>query len=167
MVIDHQPFRFVGANVAVMYRDEDRAPDARDLASGRARSASKSCAFGLPVKADLTTSNRSADFNDWPRTHSFRKQPGEWNEAEFVFLDQVLAEAAKNNLRVQLCLTNWWRDTGGVTQYLRWAGINGADDDKFPTGINVEKAMQFYTQRDNASCFIASTSRRSSRVAIR
>jgi hypothetical protein len=40
---------------------------------------------------------------------------------------------------------NWWRDTGGVTQYLRWAGIEGSDDDKYPNGINIEKAMQFYT----------------------
>jgi len=28
---------------------------------------------------------------------------------------------------------------------LRWAGINGADDDKYPFGINDEKAMLFYT----------------------
>jgi len=46
---------------------------------------------------------------------------------------------------VQLCLANWWRDTGGVTQYLRWSGIDGADDDRYPFGINVEKAMQFYS----------------------
>jgi endo-1,4-beta-mannosidase len=64
----------------------------------------------------------------------------------FAFLDQVLAEA-RGNLRVQLCLVNWWRDTGGVTQYLRWAGVDGADDDKQPFGINVEKAMQFIRTR--------------------
>jgi hypothetical protein len=46
---------------------------------------------------------------------------------------------------VQLCLANWWRDTGGVTQYMRWAGIDGADDDKYPFGINNDKAMLFYT----------------------
>jgi mannan endo-1,4-beta-mannosidase len=86
-----------------------------------------------------------ADFNDWPRTHSFRPKPGEWNEAEFVHLDQVIAEAARNHIRVQLCLTNWWRDTGGITQYLRWAGVSGADDDQQPFGINKEIAMQFYT----------------------
>ena len=56
-----------------------------------------------------------------------------------------MAEAARNGIRVQLCLTNWWRDTGGVTQYLRWAGVQGADDDKHPFGINKEIAMQFYT----------------------
>src|SRR5712692_530941 len=86
-----------------------------------------------------------ADYHDWPRTHSFRRKPDDWNEDEFAFLDLVLEQAAHNGLRVQLCLGNWWRDTGGVTQYLRWAGIEGADDDKSPFGINSEKAMQFYT----------------------
>jgi mannan endo-1,4-beta-mannosidase len=86
-----------------------------------------------------------ADFADWPRTHPFRWAPGQWNEESFVHLDHVLAEAQRNNLRVQLCLTNWWRDTGGVTQYLRWAGINDAADTRFPFGINPERAMLFYT----------------------
>jgi len=40
---------------------------------------------------------------------------------------------------------NWWRDTGGVTQYLRWAGITDAADEKFRVGINTERAMLFYT----------------------
>jgi mannan endo-1,4-beta-mannosidase len=86
-----------------------------------------------------------ADFEDWPRHHSFRLAPGQWNEEAFVHLDKVIAEAAKNNIYVQLCLTNWWRDTGGVTQYLRWAGINDAADDSYKFGINNERAFLFYT----------------------
>lgn len=143
--VDGRPFRFVGANVAIMYRDEDRArmPETLRQAAQAGIKVVRVWAFGEGGPNDIKPIG--ADFNDWPRNHSFRSKPGEWNEAEFVFLDQVLAEAARNNLRVQLCLTNWWRDTGGVTQYLRWAGINDADDDKAPFGINVEKAMQFYT----------------------
>jgi mannan endo-1,4-beta-mannosidase len=86
-----------------------------------------------------------ADLADWPRTHPLRWAPGKWNEEAFVHLDNVIAEAARNNLLVQLCLANWWRDTGGVTQYLRWAGITDAADEKFPFGINPERAMLFYT----------------------
>jgi mannan endo-1,4-beta-mannosidase len=86
-----------------------------------------------------------ADFEDWPRTHYFRRAPGEWNEDAFVHLDKVIAEAANNKIYVQLCLTNWWRDTGGVTQYLRWAGINDAADDSYKFGINNEKAILFYS----------------------
>jgi mannan endo-1,4-beta-mannosidase len=143
--VDGKPFRFVGANVAVMYRDEDRArmPETLQQAGQLGIKVVRVWASGEGGPNDVKPIG--ADFNDWPRTHSFRNKPDEWNEAEFVFLDRVLAEAARDGLRVQLCLANWWRDTGGVTQYLRWSGIAGADDDKQPFGINKEIAMQFYT----------------------
>jgi mannan endo-1,4-beta-mannosidase len=143
-VIDGKPFRFVGANVAVMYRDDDRAKMSETLrqAAQRGIKVVRVWASGEGGPNDVKP---ITDFRDWPRTHAFRNKPDEWNEAEFVFLDQILAEAAKNNLRVQLCLVNWWRDTGGVSQYLHWAGINGADDDAYVAGLNVEKAMLFYS----------------------
>lgn len=142
--VDGKPFRFVGANVALMYRDEDRArmPETLQQAAGVGIKVVRVWAFGEGGPDDVKP---IADFNDWPRKHSFRIKPDTWNEDQFVFLDRVIAEAARNGLRVQICLTNWWRDTGGVTQYLRWAGIAGADDDTHPFGINIEKAMQFYT----------------------
>jgi mannan endo-1,4-beta-mannosidase len=143
-VIDGKPFRFVGANVAIMYRDEDRArmPETLQQAARLGIKVVRVWATGEGGPNDVKP---ISDFKDWPRTHYFRLRPGEWNEDQFVFLDRVIAEAARNGLRVQLCLTNWWRDTGGITQYLRWAGIAGADDDKYPYGINKEKAMLFYT----------------------
>ncbi len=143
-VIDRKPFRFVGANVAVMYRDDDRArmPETLRQAAQMGIKVVRVWASGEGGPNDVKP---IADFRDWPRIHAFRYKPEEWNQAEFVFLDQVLVEAARNGLRVQLCLVNWWRDTGGVTQYLRWAGIDGADDDKYPYGINNEKAMLFYS----------------------
>jgi mannan endo-1,4-beta-mannosidase len=143
-VINDEPFRFVGANVAVMYRDEDRAamPETLRQASLAGMRVVRVWAFGEGGPGDV---GPIADFADWPRTHPFRWAPGQWNEESFVHLDHVLAEAQRNNLRVQLCLTNWWRDTGGVSQYLRWAGINDAADTSFPFGINPERAMLFYT----------------------
>ncbi len=86
--------------------------------------------------------------NGWLRFNPFRRGPEEWNEAAFVSLDLAIVEAARNNLRVQLCLTNWWRDTGGVVRYLRWAGLPDAADDTQPYGINAERAMLFYTNAD-------------------
>ena len=145
LVIDGKPFRFVGANVAVMYRDDDRArmPQTLQQAAQLGIKVVRVWASGEGGPNDVKPIGD--DFNDWPRTHSFRTKPDKWNEEELVFLDHVLVEAARNGLRVQLCLVNWWRDTGGITQYLRWAGVAGADDDKYPFGINNEKAMQFYT----------------------
>ena len=143
-VLGGKPFRFVGANVAVMYRDEDRAlmPETLKQASLAGIKVVRVWAFGEGGPNDVKP---MADFADWPREHSFRFTPDQWNEEAFVHLDKVIAEAAKNNILVQICLTNWWRDTGGVTQYLRWAGINDAADDRRPFGINKEKALLFYT----------------------
>ena len=143
-MLDGLPFRFVGANVAVMYRDEDRArmPETLRQAAQAGVKVVRVWAFGEGGPEDVKP---IGDFNDWPRTFFFRKSPNEWNESAFVELDRTLAEAARNNLRVQLCLTNWWRDTGGITQYLRWAGVKNADDDRYPFGVNTERAMLFYT----------------------
>jgi mannan endo-1,4-beta-mannosidase len=143
-VIGARPFRFAGANVAVMYRDEDRArmPETLRQASQTGIRVVRVWAFGEGGPNDV---GPVADLADWPRTHPFRWAPEKWNEEALVHLDNVIAEATRNNLYVQLCLANWWRDTGGVTQYLRWAGINDAADDKYRFGINSERAMLFYT----------------------
>ena len=142
--VGNRPFRFVGANVAVMYRDDDRArmPETLRQAAQSGIKVVRVWAFGEGGPNDVKP---MADFADWPRHHSFRPVPGQWNDDAFVHLDKVIAEAAKNNIYVQLCLTNWWRDTGGVTQYLRWAGINDAADDSYKFGINNEKAILFYS----------------------
>jgi mannan endo-1,4-beta-mannosidase len=144
-VLDGHPFRFTGANVSVMYKEEDRERMAETLreAARDHISVVRVWAFGEGDENGIGPVGN--DRNDWPRKHRFRPTPDKWNEEEFVHLDKVIAEAARNNLRVQLCLTNWWRDTGGVTQYLYWAGIKDAADDKQPFGINVERAMLFYT----------------------
>jgi mannan endo-1,4-beta-mannosidase len=146
-VIGGRPFRFVGANVSVMYRDEDRArmPETLRQASQAGIRVVRIWASGEGGPGDV---GPVADLADWPRTHPLRWAPGQWNEEALVHLDNVIAEAAKQKLLVQLCLANWWRDTGGVTQYLRWAGITDAADDKFPFGINTERAMLFYTNEE-------------------
>lgn len=146
-VISDRPFRFVGANVAVMYRDEDRArmPETLRQASQAGIRVVRVWAFGEGGPNDV---GPVADLADWPRTHPFRWAPDKWNEEALVHLDNVIAEATRNNIYVQLCLANWWRDTGGVTQYLRWAGINDAADDRYRFGINPERAMVFYTNAE-------------------
>lgn len=144
-VISGKPFRFVGANVAIMYRDEDREkmPETLRQAAEAGIKVIRVWAYGEGGPKDIGPVGQ--DFADWPRHHPFRWAPDQWNEEAFVHLDRVLAEAARNNLRVQLCLTNWWRDTGGITQYLRWAGIDDAADESMPFGINPHRAMLFYS----------------------
>jgi mannan endo-1,4-beta-mannosidase len=145
--VGNKPFRFVGANVAVMYRDEDRErmPETMRQAAQAGIKVVRVWAFGEGGPNDVKP---VADLEDWPRNHPFRFAPGQWNEEAFVHLDKVIAEAARNGIYVQLCLTNWWRDTGGVTQYLRWAGVADAADDNYKFGINNEKAFLFYSNAE-------------------
>jgi mannan endo-1,4-beta-mannosidase len=151
-VVDGRPFRFVGANVAVMYRDDDRARMPETLA--------RAAQAGIRVVRVWTSGEGGpndvgpvADFADWPRNHPFRWAPGHWNDEALTHLDKVIAEAGRNNLRVQLCLANWWRDTGGVTQYLRWAGIKDAADNRYPFGINPDRAMLFYSNEETRGLY--------------
>jgi mannan endo-1,4-beta-mannosidase len=144
-LLDGRPFRFAGANVSVMYKDEDRErmPETMREAARDGLRVVRVWAFGEGGEDGIRAVGN--DHKDWPRKHRLRPAPDKWNEEEFVHLDRVISEAARNNLRVQLCLTNWWRDTGGITQYLYWAGVRDAADDKHPFGINMERAMLFYT----------------------
>ena len=146
-MINGRPFRFAGANVAIMYRDDDRARMTETLQQA-AQAGMRVVRVWASGEGGPNDVGPVADFADWPRTHPFRWAPGKWNEEAFIQLDKVIAEATRNNLRVQLCLANWWRDTGGVTQYLRWAGIRDAADDSFRFGINPERAMLFYTNEE-------------------
>src|SRR6185503_1033037 len=67
-VIDGKPFRFVGANVAVMYRDEDRArmPETLQQASRAGIKVVRVWATGEGGPNDVQP---LWDLNDWPRTH--------------------------------------------------------------------------------------------------
>jgi mannan endo-1,4-beta-mannosidase len=148
-VADGHALRFVGANVAIMYKDEDRAamPETLRQAAQHGIKVVRVWASGEGTEQTGVLSV-GGDKADWPRRHPFRRAPDDWNEEAFIHLDHVLAEAARNNLRVQLCLVNWWRDTGGVTQYLRWAGVNDAADEHYKFGVNPERAMLFYTNAE-------------------
>jgi mannan endo-1,4-beta-mannosidase len=138
-MLNGKPFRFVGANVAVMYRNEERAYMVETL-----REAARDGVKVVRVWSHGEGNEPLSQETQW-RQNPFRFSPDKWNEEAFVHLDHIIAEAAKNKLFVQLCLLNWWRDTGGVTEYLKWAGITDAADDKAPFGINIEKAMAFYS----------------------
>src|SRR3989442_15886203 len=145
-VIDGRPVRFVGANVAVMFRDEDRArmPETMRQAAQAGIKVVRVWAFGEGGPDDVKP---VADLNDWPRTFFFRKAPGQWNEQAFVGLDRTIAEAARNNLHVQLCLTNWWRDTGGGTLYFFSAGGQNPDTDHPPSSLYTRQRLRFCTER--------------------
>jgi len=102
--------------------------------------------YGLPVKVGQRC-GPGCRLCRLAAHHPFRWAPGQWNEETFVHLDKVLAEAARNNLRVQLCLANWWRDTGASHNI--FAGRASRMPPTISTlRINIERAMLFYTNVD-------------------
>src|SRR5882724_1696262 len=137
-LIDGRPFRFVGANVPII-------PGQMANTASAGIKVVRIWALG---EGELRDKDRIPDPPGQPPTYPYRWTPDHWNEEAFRQLDRMMVDAANHGVRVQICLTNWWRDTGGVTQYLLWAGIKGADDDNYPYGINFERAMLFYTNEE-------------------
>jgi mannan endo-1,4-beta-mannosidase len=147
-VVDGQPFRFTGANAAVIYGDEERErmdETFRQAALDGIRVV-RVWAFGESGPDDGKPGGVTRD--EWLKPHPFRRGPDDWNEEAFENLDRVIREASQHNLRVLICLGNWWRDTGGVVRYLRWAKLPDAADDHQPYGINIERALAFYTNEE-------------------
>lgn len=143
--VDGRPFRFVGANVAVTYGDGEREHMLETLRAAARDGVGVIRVWAHGEVGEENTQPDGAGASEWLRANPFRRGADDWNEAAFVHLDRVLAEAARLNLRAQLCLINWWPDTGGVTQYLAWAGIRDAFDKSQPHNVNIERAMLFYS----------------------
>lgn len=144
-VIGNQGFRFVGANVAIVYGETERGRMPETLADVSAAGV-RVVRVWAHGEWDAASEGRAP--NDWLRAGAFRDGRDGWNEAAFAHLDRTLAEAARRNLRVQICLANWWRDTGGVVQYLAWADDASAANAELPFGIEYAQAMSFYTNEE-------------------
>jgi mannan endo-1,4-beta-mannosidase len=113
-----RPFRFLGANVAVMFGPRQRAAYEATLDAA--------VEDGLRVVRVWALGEADAPGEPWRRDYAFRIGPDGWVEESFAHLDRVVAAARERDLRVILVLANRWKDLGGVPQYLRWAGIEGA-----------------------------------------
>lgn len=138
--LNGRPFKFVGANVAVTEREA-----MSEMFRVAAQNGVKVVRIWSPGENIQGNPEQTQDVEASPHSNTPNHASDDWDEGAFAHLDWILAEAARNNLHVQLCLTNWWRETGGVTYYLRRVGITDATDDAEPYGINVERAMLFYT----------------------
>jgi len=109
------PFRFAGANLAVMHGPESRA--------GAAALLEEVARDGLRVGRIWAFGEGAADAASWQKDgYYFRAGPAGWIDAGPAQLDRVIAEAARRGVRLIVTLSNSWSDYGGVPQYLRWSG---------------------------------------------
>ncbi|HSZ81346.1 MAG TPA: cellulase family glycosylhydrolase [Polyangia bacterium] len=138
LVIDRQPFHFVGANLAVMHGPANRAAT-EAVIEGAAKD-------GLRVGRVWAFGEADADAPEWQReNYLFRAGPDGWVESGPRQLDRVIAAAGKAGLHLIITLANNWSDYGGVPRYLHWAGVRDDDaygaSDKFYSDA---KARAFY-----------------------
>jgi mannan endo-1,4-beta-mannosidase len=139
-VVGGEPFRFVGANAAVIHGESTRADAERviDAAAASRMSVLRVWALG---EAD-------GDGRAWRRHYAFRLGPDAWVEESFEHLDRVLAWAREANIRIIVVLANRWGDYGGFPQYARWAGITPRRSNLLPSELHAflssEHARELY-----------------------
>jgi len=113
LLLDGEPYRFVGANLwygAYLGADApygDRARLGRELDRLRALGVSNVRILASAEEGPLASSIKPG----------FRTKDG-WNEALFAGLDYCMAELAKRDLKAVLYLTNFWEWSGGMGSYL-------------------------------------------------
>ncbi len=88
------------------------------------------------LKSIGVTNLRIVAGSEGPDTEPYRMlpamqtAPGKYNEDLLDGLDFVLAEMAKRDMKAIMCLNNFWPWSGGMGQYMVWAGV--ADSIPYP-----------------------------------
>jgi mannan endo-1,4-beta-mannosidase len=127
--LENAPFYFCGANC---YYLMTRAAEKGTMADAAA------------VLDDLAAAGvtvvRTWAFADGPQWNALQPEPGVYDERVFRGLDWVVAEAGRRGLRLVLPLVNYWRDYGGMGQYVAWS----RKYNKKPPPEDPEDPSEFY-----------------------
>jgi mannan endo-1,4-beta-mannosidase len=90
--------------------------------------------------------------SEGPDTEGYRMLPsmqqaaGKYNEKVLEGLDFMLAEMAKRDMVAIMCLNNFWNWSGGVGQYIVWAGdADSIPNPSAPGGDWQHQISQFYS----------------------
>jgi mannan endo-1,4-beta-mannosidase len=74
---------------------------------------------------------------------SLQPSPGKYNEDVLEGLDFLLAEMAKRDMVAVMCMNNFWNWSGGVGQYLVWAGAADTIPNPSAPGGNWDEYQRF------------------------
>ncbi|KAL4858577.1 Mannan endo-1 [Chlorella vulgaris] len=136
---DGTPFFFVGANCYyLLTRSAD--PGLRQQCT---------CVLDDAAAAGITVLRLWA-FADGPQWNALQPSPGVFEERVFRGLDWLVTEAAARGLRLLLVLTNYWKDYGGMRQYVAWACAQRGEE---PPSAEGAAAEPFYTDAACQSMF--------------
>ncbi|PRW56628.1 Mannan endo-1,4-beta-mannosidase 1 [Chlorella sorokiniana] len=97
---------------------------------------------------------RTWAFADGEQWSALQTRPGVYEERTFQALDWVIAEAGWRGLRLLLNLTNYWKDYGGMRQYVQWA-YQARGQQPPIDGSGQVAAEPFYTDPDCQRMFKA------------
>jgi mannan endo-1,4-beta-mannosidase len=74
---------------------------------------------------------------------SLQPSPGKYNQDVLEGLDFLLAEMAKRDMVAVMCMNNFWNWSGGVGQYLVWAGAADSIPNPSAPGGNWDEYQRF------------------------
>jgi mannan endo-1,4-beta-mannosidase len=106
----------------------------------------------------ICAGSEGPDTEPWRMLPSLQPSPGKYNPEVIDGLDFLLNEMKKRNMKAIMCLNNFWPWSGGMGQYLVWAGAAasipypppqpGGDWKKYPefvaTFYSNQKAMALF-----------------------
>ncbi|CAK9257650.1 unnamed protein product [Sphagnum jensenii] len=95
---------------------------------------------------------RTWAFND-ATYQALQISPGNYDENVFQALDQVIAVAQQNGVRLLLSLVNNWEDYGGKAQYVAWARRAGQDVSSADDFFTNPTCRQYY--KDHVTVWVA------------
>lgn len=131
LVLDGQPFRYTGANAYTLIFE---APATIAVYMKTAKESELTVMrtwgffdIGTPEgELGVEINNRDIYFQYW----DIEANKPAYNDGEngLVHLDQVIAAAGEQGIKLVLPLVNNWTAFGGIDQYVRWAGGQYHDD---------------------------------------
>lgn len=106
----------------------------------------------------VVAGSEGPDTEPWRMLPSLQPSPGKYNEEVLDGLDFLLDEMKKRDMYAVMCLNNFWPWSGGMGQYLVWAGA--ADSIPYPPphpggdwGKYAEFTAQFYSNQKAMDMF--------------
>jgi mannan endo-1,4-beta-mannosidase len=118
-VIKKEPYHYLGVNLWYgMNLGRADQPEARQRL---VRELDRLAALGVK-NLRVMAASEGPDHEPIRVKPSLQPAPGAYNQHVLLGLDFLLAEMAKRNMKAVLVLANYWEWSGGLGQYLVWAG---------------------------------------------
>lgn len=117
---NNQPYTFLGTNFwyGMNLGSKGAGGDRKRLI----RELDRLSALGVK-NLRVVAGSEGPDTEPYRMLPSLQYAPGKYNQDVLVGLDFLLAEMAKRNMVAVMCMNDFWNWSGGMGQYLVWAGV--------------------------------------------